>query len=108
MLPLAQTWLKPDNLDSEILSSNDFNIYRRDRTNRTGGGVLLAVRENILSTRRRDLESKAEILACEIHPESRKKIAVIVFYRPPDSDLNYIKEFKKQSNLFEAKKSSIS
>ena len=36
---------------------------------------------------------------CEIHPESRKKIAVIVFYRPPDSDLNYIKEFKKTLQL---------
>ena len=57
--------LKPDNLDSEILSSNDFNIYRRDRTDRTGGGVLLAVRENILSMGRRDLESKADILVCE-------------------------------------------
>ena len=77
----------------------DFNIYRRDRTDRTGGGVLLAVRENILSMRRRDLEKKAEILVCEIHPESRKKMAVIVFYRPPDSDLNYIKEFKKTLQL---------
>ena len=100
LLAITETWLKPDNLDSEILSSNDFNIYRRDRTNRTGGGVLLAVRENILSTRRRDLESKAEILVCEIHPESRKKIAVIVFYRPPDSDLNYIKEFKKNTPTY--------
>ena len=61
LLAKTETWLKPDNLDSEILSSNDFNIYRRDRTDRTGGGVLLAVRENILSMRRRDPESKAEI-----------------------------------------------
>ena len=53
----------------------------------------------ILSMRRRDLENKAEILVCEIHPESTKKIAVIVFYRPPDSDLNYIKEFKKTLQL---------
>ena len=104
LLAITETWLKPDNLDSEILSSNDFNIYRRDRTNRTGGGVLLAVRENILSTKRRDLESKAEILVCEIHPESRKKIAVIVFYRPPDSDLNYIKEFKKTLQLIRSQK----
>ena len=46
LLAITEIWLKPDNLDSEILSSNDFNICRRDRTNRTGGGVLLAVREN--------------------------------------------------------------
>ena len=47
------------------------------------------MRENILSIR--DLESKAEIVVCEIHPESTKKIAVIVFYRPPDTDWKYIK-----------------
>ena len=30
-----------------------------------------------------------------------EKIAVIVFYRPPDSDLKYIKEFKKSLQLIE-------
>ena len=35
------------------------------------------------------------MIVCEIRPESRKKLLVIVFYRPPDTDLNYIKEFKK-------------
>ena len=59
------------------------------------------MRENILSLRRKDLESKAEMLVCEIRPESRKKLAVIVFYRPPDSDSKYIKEFKKSLQLIE-------
>ena len=91
LLAITETWLKPENLDSEILPGNDFNIHRRDRTGRIGGGVLLAVRENIPSMRRQDLESSAEMLVCELRPESKKKIAVIVFYRPPDSDLKYIK-----------------
>ena len=101
LLAITETWLKPENLDSEILPGNDFNIHRRDRTDRTGGGVLLAVRENILSMRRQDLESSAEMLVCELRPESKKKIAVIVFYRPPDSDLKYIKEFKKSLQLIQ-------
>ena len=29
LLAITETWLKPDNLNSEILSSNNFNIYRR-------------------------------------------------------------------------------
>ena len=95
LLAITETWLRPENLDCEILRENNFNIHRRDRTDRAGGGVLLAVRENILSMRRKDLETSAEILVCEVRPEERKKIAVFVFYRPPDSDLQYIKEFKK-------------
>jgi hypothetical protein len=34
LLAITETWLKPDNLNSEILSSNNFNIYRRDRTDK--------------------------------------------------------------------------
>jgi hypothetical protein len=51
--------------------------------------------------RREDVESSAEMLVCELRPESKKKIAVIVLYRPPDSDLKYIKEFKKSHQLIQ-------
>ena len=56
---------------------------------------MLAVRNNIISIRRHDLECKAELLACEIRPGSRRKVLVVVFYRPPDSNLDYLKELKK-------------
>ena len=99
LLAVTETWLKPERLDCEILYGNSFNIYRRNRTDRSEGGVLLAVRENIFSMRRKDLETSAEIIVCEVRPVERKKIAVIVFYRPPDSDLQYIKEFKRSLQL---------
>lgn len=60
---------------------------------------MLAVRNTIQSFRRRDLESNAEILACELRPESNRKLLTVVFYRPPDSGFNYIKEFKKALRL---------
>jgi hypothetical protein len=98
LLAMTEIWLKPENLlDSKILPGNDFNIHRQDRTNRTGGGVLLAVREKILSMRRQDLECSAEMMVCELRPESKKKIAVIVFY----SFLKYIKELKKSLQLIQ-------
>lgn len=55
---------------------------------------MLTVRNTIASIRRNDLESNAEILACELRLESKRKLLVLVFYRPPNSDLAYIKEFK--------------
>lgn len=93
VIGVTETWLKPDILDSEILPHNDFSIYRRDRVDKRGGGVLLAVRSSISSFRRSDLETSAEILACELRPQSRQKLLMAVFYRPPSSDTQYLKQF---------------
>ena len=45
IIAITETWLNPEIMDQEILSS-DYNIYRRDRLGK-GGGVLLALRDNI-------------------------------------------------------------
>ena len=61
-------------MNCELLPGQNFTIHRNDRANRTGGEVMLAVRNNIFNLRRKDLESNnAEMLACEIRPQSRKK-----------------------------------
>ena len=39
------------------------------------------------------------MLACEIRPKSRKKLLVLVFYRPPNTNLDYIKQLKKALTL---------
>jgi hypothetical protein len=57
--------------------------------------VMLAVRNSIPSFRRLDLESAAEIVACELRPSGKKKVLFVVFYRPPSSDLSYLKEAVK-------------
>ncbi|XP_068704053.1 uncharacterized protein [Montipora foliosa] len=92
----VESWLNPNYLNCELLpSSADFTIYRRDRKNRRGGGVFLAVKNRLPSIRRRDLETDAKILACELRPDSRRKILAVVFYRPQDTDLEYLKQLKK-------------
>lgn len=66
---------------------------------------MLAIRNNIINLRRKDLESSnAEMLACEIHSYSKWKMLVVVFYRPLSSNLSYIKEFKKALKLISQKK----
>ena len=54
---------------------------------------MLGVRNTIARIRRKDLESSVELLAVELRPESKRKLFDVVFYRPPKSDLAYIKEF---------------
>ncbi len=60
---------------------------------------MLAVRNSIPSLRRLGIESALEILACELRPSGKKKVLFVVFYRPPSSDISYLKEFTKSLRL---------
>ncbi|XP_031558325.1 uncharacterized protein LOC116294804 [Actinia tenebrosa] len=57
----VESWLKEHIRDCELLPSSEFTIHRRDRKDRRDGGVFLAARNNIMSIRRKDLETDAEI-----------------------------------------------
>ena len=91
----VETWLKPCVLNCELLPGLDFTIHRRDRSSQVGGGILLAVNNMIKSFQCKDLEGNAEIIACELRPNSQRKILVIVFYWPLDTNSNYLKQSKK-------------
>ena len=86
IVAVMETWFKPDICDSEILPGNQYTIYRRDRVDgRRGGGVLLAVKSNILSFRRCEIEPLGtEIFVCELLPSKSRKLTICVCYRPPD------------------------
>lgn len=86
VLAVTVTWLQDDLLNNEILSARTYSIFRKDRQgNRRGGGVLLAVKSDILAYRRTDLEPiNSEILVCELQPSNGFKISFCVCYRPPD------------------------
>ena len=100
MVAVTETWLKQEIMNCELLSENNFKIHHKDRANRIGGRVMLAVRNNILCIRRKDLENEqTEMLACAIRPKTKKKLLVLVFYRPPNTGLNYMKDFKKALKL---------
>ena len=66
IIALIETWLDDNFLDSE-LHPNDYDIFRKDSFNRRGGGVLLAIKYQISSIQRTDLETESEMLALEIH-----------------------------------------
>ena len=48
ILVFTETWLKPQIRDTEILS-DQYQIYRKDRLNKMGGGVFIAVHNSIAS-----------------------------------------------------------
>lgn len=89
IIALTETWLDDKFfLDSE-LHLNDYNIYR---SNRRGGGVLLAIKDQISCIQRTDLETESEMLALEIHPNPTYSILLAVFYRPSNADEPFLAE----------------
>ena len=93
---LNETWFKNSMLDGEILLSDRYKIFRKDRTHfshppdpdsplkfkRNGGGVLIAVSFSLqLSSCRINLNCKAEILAVEIVLNDTSKVVITTCYR---------------------------
>ena len=57
VVAVTETWLQRI-LDTEILDSN-YIIFRHDRPQlQRGGGVMICVKSDFISVRRRDLESE--------------------------------------------------
>lgn len=71
-------------LNSEVLPG--YNIFRRVRTDRVGGGVLVAVKVDIQSNRSLNLERKSvKLVVVELGRPNSRSFLLYTFYRPPDS-----------------------
>ena len=66
-----------------------YNVYRNDREKKLGGGVLLAVKENINSqiVFNKTIDNN-ESIAVEIKTKSYGKILVVSLYVPPTAKIN--------------------
>jgi len=85
IIGVSETWLNHNIADTDITTEEEYTLYRKDRSQQVGGGVILLVKPCIKSVRRDDLEVNSddhnEIIAIEIEPSPGNKIAVIVAYR---------------------------
>lgn len=93
ILALTETWLNPDITDIEIFPDrNNFHIYRNDRKNKRGGGVLLAVRKTVQSYAI-NVHSDLEMIwvACVT------KFTTLLIgncYRPPDCSHSFVDDLR--------------
>lgn len=90
LVAITETWLKDGVSDNEVINNN-YILFRSDRKfdlcNKTrGGGVLLAVKDNLKATSVPVNLQNVEIdLLCVKIYLKFKHFYVIVFYLPPDS-----------------------
>lgn len=86
VIVFTESWLKPTTCDLEVFCSN-YNVYRKDRLLRKGGGVLVAVHSSIPSS----LVSISGIFVTECLCVRLTFCGVNVFiicsYIPPNSDV---------------------
>ena len=74
--------------DDSYLNINGYFLLRKDRVHKTGGGVVMYIRNGIHFKRRPDLEQTTlEMITIEITC-SNKSILLSTIYRPPDNDNN--------------------
>ena len=99
ILCLVETFLNGD-LSSSEFNIDDFNLERKDRLQRSGGGIVSYIRSNLSYTRRNDLEcDNLEIMWLEIKPFKCRCFLLASVYRPPDTthtvDLAIINNFEQ-------------
>lgn len=100
VIVFTETWLNIDVLNSEFIDSR-YQVYRRDRTHSEfyskvdGGGLLIAVRKEIMSRRMADSESSCDDLWVEVElidGKIVKKIGICAVYTVCSSSPMKLKE----------------
>ena len=86
VIGITETWLRPDIEDSEI-NLDSYALFRKDRTNARGGGVLIYIRETLKALIREDLtqDKFEESIWIELRSMLDKTI-IGVCYRAPTSN----------------------
>lgn len=90
---LTETWLSPDISDTELFPLYpNFRVYRCDRSARRGGGVLLAIKNQIPS---RVIPIITDLEVVWVYVATTPPVIVAVCYRPPDSDKEFVTKLYK-------------
>ena len=79
-----------DSFTTHSIIPETYDVQRSDR-NRNGGGVLLAIKDNLNPTPETKLDTSINLRWCSIKPNRGKKILIGSFYRPPDDSSEDLK-----------------
>ena len=91
VIALRETWLDSSVSSHELLPSG-YAISRRDRENKRGGGVILAVKDTIKSDQFKFNSTSLEIVGTVIN-SLFNKVLVCLCYRLPNAGPEFLQEF---------------
>ena len=106
---LTETWLNPS-IPDMVIELPGYSLHRRDRADGYGG-VAIYIDVNVPSTMLHNLTSDVVENIWLLLNIGNQKMALSVFYRPPNSDqmhvTNFIEEFNVQLNAIQQYKPDL-
>ena len=88
--------MRDDHLSTSIFPKG-FKVYRKDRRNRTGGGVFILVTEKLISSEPEEMkvEGSCELIWAHVQVPGSSQLFIGSFYRPPDeNDPGYLDQLQ--------------
>ena len=97
----TESWLNTDYLDSEIFPrSLGYTSFRLDRASGTnGGGVFILVKDTLVASRQKTLETDCEVIWVKIEAAQSKPVYLAAYYRPHENDFHSFEEFCKSVDM---------
>ena len=89
---ISETWLN-SSITNDMIDIQGYQLFRKDRMDKKGGGVAIYVSETIPARQRENLEHQSlEMLSLEIQSQGKRYI-LCCCYRPPGANANQALEF---------------
>ena len=102
ILGLCETFIG-NNISNADIHIKNYNIERRDRANKNGGGIVIYINDKTIYKRRNDLEiNDIESVWLEIMPQFCKSFLLNFIYRPPSSKQSWIDLYNAQVELVDS------
>jgi hypothetical protein len=86
----TETWINPSITGRQVFPTN-YKLYRND-SKTTGGGVLVAINSDHLSTPVPELQTECEIVWAKISTVNSKDLYIAAYYNPKASNVKAIDE----------------
>ena len=93
IIHISETFLN-NNITSSLVSIPNYNMYRRDRVGKQGGGLISYVHSSLIHSPLPDLDTlMPETLSIKISPPHSKPFITMAIYRPPNTPVSWTQKF---------------
>ena len=95
----TESWLNDNHYKSEIFDTQQYSIFRKDRKEKRGGGVFLAIKHSLNPVSQPELDSSAEVIWAKVDIPGLKNVYICSYYKPKVNDENILKGLRSLSKI---------
>ena len=93
----TETWLTAEIHDNDIFPPElGYTVYRRDRIDKRGGGVIILVNSKFIFVLRSESNTNCENLGVQLNLAGAKSVLIGAYYKPHEYDPKSIASFEEQ------------